>query len=58
MLYGGRRFRGMPQFDDVLDEEQANAIHAYLIDLAWQGYNAQQAGQANDAPVQASETGH
>ncbi|HEY0963819.1 MAG TPA: PQQ-dependent dehydrogenase, methanol/ethanol family [Pseudomonadales bacterium] len=58
VLYGGRRFRGMPQFDDVLNEEQANAIHAYLIDLAWQGYDAQQAGQANDAPVQASETGH
>lgn len=58
VLYGGRRFRGMPQFDDVLNEEQANAIHAYLIDLAWQGFNAQQAGLANDAPVQASETGH
>jgi hypothetical protein len=33
----------MPQWDDVLNEEQATAIHAYLIDLAWQAYNAQAA---------------
>jgi quinohemoprotein ethanol dehydrogenase len=58
VLQGGRRYRGMPQFDDVLNEEQANAIHAYLIDLAWQAYNAQQAGADIAAPVEASETGH
>lgn len=55
VLYGGRRFRGMPQFDDVLNEEQANAIHAYLIDLAQQAFNAQQTGtEAAAAPVEAS----
>jgi quinohemoprotein ethanol dehydrogenase len=58
VLYGGRRFRGMPQFDDVLNEEQANAIHAYLIDLAQQAFDAQQTGGDTAAPVQASETAH
>jgi outer membrane protein assembly factor BamB len=41
VLQGARRTRGMPQWDDVLNEEQSNAIHAYLIDLAWQAYNRQ-----------------
>jgi hypothetical protein len=48
----------MPQFDDVLNEEQANAIHAYLIDLAQQAYSAQQGGADTAAPVEASETAH
>jgi quinohemoprotein ethanol dehydrogenase len=43
VLQGARRPLGMPQWDDVLNEEQTNAIHAYLIDLAWQGFNAQAA---------------
>ena len=47
VLYGARRFQGMPQWDDVLNEEQSDAIHAYLIDLAWQAYNAQQAEAGN-----------
>ena len=41
VLNGARRFRGMPQWDDVLDVPQTEAIHAYLIDLAWQAYAAQ-----------------
>jgi hypothetical protein len=32
----------MPQWDDVLSAADAEAIHAYLIDLSWQAYNAQQ----------------
>lgn len=40
-IFGARRYRGMPQWDDVLDDAQADAIHAYLIDLAWQTYTAQ-----------------
>jgi quinohemoprotein ethanol dehydrogenase len=48
VLYGARRFQGMPQWDDVLNEEQSNAIHAYLIDLAARAYAAQQAA-AGDA---------
>ena len=48
VLNGARRFRGMPQWDDVLNEEQSNAIHAYLIDLAARAYEAQQ-GAAGDS---------
>lgn len=47
VLHGARRYRGMPQWDDVLTEADADAIHAYLIDLAWQGYDAQQADGEN-----------
>ena len=43
---GARRYRGMPQWDDVLNEEQADAIHAYLVDLAWDAYDAQQQSAA------------
>ncbi len=46
VLRGARRTRSMPQFDDVLNEEQAEAIHAYLVDLAWRAYEAQEAGEA------------
>lgn len=42
VLYGARRYRGMPQWDDVLNEEEADAIHAFLIDLAWNSYEAQE----------------
>ncbi len=42
VLQGAYRFRGMPQWDDVLNDEQADAIHAYLIDLAWNAFEAQQ----------------
>ncbi|HUF72674.1 MAG TPA: PQQ-dependent dehydrogenase, methanol/ethanol family [Gammaproteobacteria bacterium] len=41
VLEGARRTRGMPQWDDVLNEAQSTAIHAYLIDLAWRAYGAQ-----------------
>ena len=33
---------GMERFDDILSEADVDAIHAYLIDQAWQGYNAQE----------------
>ncbi|MEK9648959.1 MAG: cytochrome c, partial [Gammaproteobacteria bacterium] len=42
VLYGARRYQGMPQWDDVLNEDQANAIHAYLTDLAWRAFEAQE----------------
>ncbi|HTR00991.1 MAG TPA: PQQ-dependent dehydrogenase, methanol/ethanol family, partial [Candidatus Acidoferrum sp.] len=57
VLYGARRYKGMPQWDDVLNETQADAIHAYLTDLAWQAYNAQQNNSKVDtAPT--NTTGH
>jgi quinohemoprotein ethanol dehydrogenase len=49
VLRGARRTRSMPQFDDVLDEAQSDAIHAYLVSLAWQAYEAQEAGANPDA---------
>ena len=51
VLQGARRFRGMPQFDDVLDEEETGAIHAYLIDLAWNAWEAEQRGDMPDTHV-------
>ena len=34
---------GMERFDDLLSEQDADNIHAYLIDQAWIAYRAQQA---------------
>jgi len=33
---------GMESFSDILTEADVDAIHAYLIDQAWQGYNEQE----------------
>jgi quinohemoprotein ethanol dehydrogenase len=33
---------GMESFSDILSEADVDAIHAYLIDQAWQGYNEQE----------------
>ena len=46
VLHGQLRTLGMPQWDDVFSEADAAAIHAYLISLAWKGYEAAQAEQA------------
>ena len=32
---------GMERFDDILSEADVDAIQAYLVDQAWQGYKAQ-----------------
>jgi quinohemoprotein ethanol dehydrogenase len=42
VLHGNRRDRGMPQWDDLLNEEDAKAIHAYIISFSWDAYRAQQ----------------
>ena len=40
IVLGGQRLpRGMPVFADVLDQDQADAIHAYLISRANADYN-------------------
>ena len=46
VLHGQLRSRGMPQWDDEFSEADADAMHAYLISLAWQGYRAQESGKA------------
>jgi quinohemoprotein ethanol dehydrogenase len=39
---------GMESFSDILSESDVDAIHAYLIDQAWQGYQEQE--KANGKP--------
>jgi hypothetical protein len=36
----------MPRFDDVVSESDVDAIHAYLIDQAWDQYRRQQETEA------------
>jgi hypothetical protein len=37
---------GMESFSDILSESDVDAIHAYLIDQAWQGYQEQEKAKA------------
>ena len=39
---------GMESFSDILRETDIDAIHAYLIDQARQGYNEQQKSRTPD----------
>ena len=34
--------QGMERFDDLLNEEDVDAIHAYLIDESWKAYSVQE----------------
>ncbi len=43
VLDGALRPLGMARWDDVLNRHQADAIQAYLIDAAWQAYDAERA---------------
>jgi len=47
----------MPKWDDVLDENQASAIHAYLTDLAWRAYDAQENNETFETAPD-NTTGH
>ncbi len=46
VLGGAYAIKGMARFDDVLSPADAQAVHAYLIDQAWQMNEA----TANPAP--------
>jgi quinohemoprotein ethanol dehydrogenase len=48
VLGGALGVAGMESFSDVLSKSEVDAIHAYLIDQAWQGYNEQE--KANPKP--------
>jgi len=48
---GSRLAGGMPRFDDVLSVQDADALHAYLVDQAWQ---AHEAPAPTSAPAQGS----
>ena len=58
VLHGARRFSGMPQWDDVLSDADADAVHAYLISEAWKAYDAQQAGIKLIQEPTATQTAH
>ena len=47
VLQGIFQNAGMPPWDDVLSADDADAIHQYLISLAWDAYNKQQAAPKN-----------
>jgi quinohemoprotein ethanol dehydrogenase len=51
VLRGALAPNGMERFDDLLTDEDADAIHAYLIDQAWLAYKAQETA-ANLHPTQ------
>ncbi|MEN9706116.1 MAG: hypothetical protein RLZZ393_1995 [Pseudomonadota bacterium] len=40
VLGGALRARNMPRWDDVLSDADAEAIHAYLVSIAWDAYRA------------------
>jgi quinohemoprotein ethanol dehydrogenase len=42
VLNGTLRPLGMPQWDDVLSKDDVDAIHAFIISRAWDGFNAEQ----------------
>lgn len=46
VLMGARANRGMGAFGDLLSDADAEAIRAYLTDVAWQNYERGQAGKA------------
>jgi quinohemoprotein ethanol dehydrogenase len=47
VLKGALAANGMERFDDLLSEQDADDIHAYLIDQSWAAYRAQQAALAH-----------
>ena len=49
VLNGAYVAKGMGRWDDVLTRPDAEAIHAYVVDQAWQAYDRQQAAPAKPA---------
>ena len=47
VLTGALAPLGMGRWDDVLSRADAESIHAYIVDQAWQAYNAQAASGAH-----------
>ncbi len=43
VLNGAYRAKGMARWDDVLKPNQVDALHGYLIEQAWQAYDAEHA---------------
>src|SRR6185369_2337247 len=45
VLKGALGLAGVESFSDILSEADVDAIHAYVIDQAWQGYNEPEQSQ-------------
>jgi quinohemoprotein ethanol dehydrogenase len=56
VLKGLKRDAGMPGWDDVLSLQDADAIHAFLIDVSRQAYKAQEDSRASGRKA-AADTG-
>jgi quinohemoprotein ethanol dehydrogenase len=56
VLNGTRREQAMPQWDDLLSEKDAEDIHAYLIDLSWKAYKAQETGTKTEQKTEPGRT--
>jgi mono/diheme cytochrome c family protein len=50
---GALKAAGMPQFES-LSPADIEAIRAYLINRAWEDYEAQSKGTSSDAPVESA----
>jgi quinohemoprotein ethanol dehydrogenase len=51
MLKGTLASKGMGNFSGLLSPQEVEAIHSYLIDLAWQTYEAAQAANRDRQPA-------
>lgn len=56
VMEGKSAGKGMASYSDVLTEAEAEALHCYLIDIAWQGFEKQKQGgpevKGNDAKTE------
>jgi quinohemoprotein ethanol dehydrogenase len=56
VLAGIYQGKGMARWDDVLSRRDAQAIHAYLVDQAWQAYAVGQRSAPSEAKAPVSQT--
>jgi len=58
VLRGALQPRGMPRWDDLLSEAQADQIHAFVISVARKAYADEQKGGPADAAAPVMKDGH
>jgi quinohemoprotein ethanol dehydrogenase len=58
VLRGALQARGMPRWDDLMSEREADQVHAYVISVARQAYADQQRNAAPAATAPAQGQGH
>jgi quinohemoprotein ethanol dehydrogenase len=56
LLEGLFRSRGMPQWNDILSEEDVASLHAFVVARSWEAYRREKAGSASGyAPAARSD---